>query len=413
MSAAIVPHRSTRIVHLDASRLTNSMTSVSDSVRRFAIQSSRLVSNRSKIPASGWKNATPIRRLRKYTTMTIQNLPLRPSWWGSGGASPDGRRWRLTLGPGPWLRGSLAPPKVSSVTPNDRPFVESPTLPQRVGDPALGEPPGGHRGGCFALGDVAVHALQVLGGQGGGDGVRDLHQLGPEPGQDVGPDDRRDVLRRLKVAVVLQQDEAVGIDLSVAREQQGCLHLPGLEGRYGERASLVERHERLEPQAVHGRKPFQAQGPLWALGRPAESHLGRDRPEVADGVQVEPGRCLARDHDPVPVLRRRRSENREAARRHRAHQRAMGRALVRRCRSIPRDELERTPRVLRNELDQSLLERRLDELSRAEVELELDAVAGRPQSLPVELGEQDALGEVERCDGDRIVVEGGRPRSGG
>jgi len=75
-----VPHRSTRIVHLDASRLTNSMTSVSDAVRRFAIQSSRLVSNRSKIPASGWKNATPIRRLRKYTTMTIQNLPLRPSW---------------------------------------------------------------------------------------------------------------------------------------------------------------------------------------------------------------------------------------------------------------------------------------------------------------------------------------------
>jgi hypothetical protein len=115
------------------------------------------------------------------------------------------------------------------------------------------------------------------------------------------------------MAVVLEQHEAVGVDLPVAREQQRHLHLSALQGRHGEPASFVERHERPEPKPVHGREPREAELSLTALGRPAEGQLGRDGPEVADGMQAIASGGGPRDHDAVSVLRRGRRQDREAA----------------------------------------------------------------------------------------------------
>ena len=46
-----------------------------------------------------------------------------------------------------------------------------------------------------------------------------------------------------------------------------------------------------------------------------------------------------------------------------------------------------------------------DELSRAEPELPFDAEPTLLEGLAVELGEQDALGEVERSDRDDVIAQ--------
>ena len=72
------------------------------------------------------------------------------------------------------------------------------------------------------------------------------------------------------------------------------------------------------------------------------------------------------------------------------------------------EEGHRSPAVLRHELDQSGMQGGTDELSGAEPERPFDAEPTLLERLAVQLGEQHALGEVERADRDGVVAEGVR-----
>ena len=77
----------------------------------------------------------------------------------------------------------------------------------------------------------------------------------------------------------------------------------------------------------------------------------------------------------------------------------------------PTEERERASLVLGQELDQTLFERRHEQVTRADVELPLDAEARALQCLGIDLGKELALGKIERGNRDRIVRKhrGGHP----
>ena len=72
-------------------------------------------------------------------------------------------------------------------------------------------------------------------------------------------------------------------------------------------------------------------------------------------------------------------------------------------------ELQCGAGVLGQELDQAVGEGGRDELAGTQIERAADAQAVRFERLAVHLGEQPALGEVERSHGDGPVVRRGRP----
>ncbi len=74
------------------------------------------------------------------------------------------------------------------------------------------------------------------------------------------------------------------------------------------------------------------------------------------------------------------------------------------------EEAQEAPRVLRDQLHQASLQRRDQQLPRPDVELPLHAEAAGLQRLRVDLGQDLALGEVERADRDGVVVEHARDR---
>ena len=89
--------------------------------------------------------------------------------------------------------------------------------------------------------------------------------------------------------------------------------------------------------------------------------------------------------------------------------------MIRRGRAVAGQELEPAARVLRDELHQAFEQRGHDELARSERGLALDPDAGTLDRLRVDLGQQDALGEVERGHRDRVVAASvlrGRSRTG-
>jgi hypothetical protein len=66
---------------------------------------------------------------------------------------------------------------------------------------------------------------------------------------------------------------------------------------------------------------------------------------------------------------------------------------------------ERSTGVLRNELDETGIQRRGDELARTEVERPLHVEALRLHCLAVDLRHELAFREVERTDRDRVVAQ--------
>jgi len=78
------------------------------------------------------------------------------------------------------------------------------------------------------------------------------------------------------------------------------------------------------------------------------------------------------------------------------------------------NELQCRPRVLRDNLQQAVHQGGLDQLTGTQIGQDPDREAGRRERLPVDLGEQDALGKIERPDRDDRVgpgtLSGGRGR---
>ncbi len=93
-SAAIVLHRIARIVHRDPRMPSQSIACVSQPVRSRASAVSSRDSQRSSAYPRGLISASPTNDRRNRPTIHIQNRPVRPRSWGSGGASPEGRRRR-------------------------------------------------------------------------------------------------------------------------------------------------------------------------------------------------------------------------------------------------------------------------------------------------------------------------------
>src|SRR6266536_3401126 len=99
--AAIVPRRRIPIIHLDTTAvLTPTTRVVSQPARIEATRRSTAESHRSKAAPSAPKARIEPTIASPATARAIQTRPLTPSWRGSGGGSPEGRR-RLPAPRGP------------------------------------------------------------------------------------------------------------------------------------------------------------------------------------------------------------------------------------------------------------------------------------------------------------------------
>ena len=133
------------------------------------------------------------------------------------------------------------------------------------------------------------------------------------------------------------------------------------------------------------------------------------RNQVADGSQPEAVGSRPRHHERVDVLGGGRREHADPPAVDGASE-LIVRGVGVRGRRLPAQAEERRRRagILGHELDQTAFERRRDELARPEHEGAHDGVPGGFQRLAVDLGQHDALVEVERPDGDRVIVQRGR-----
>ena len=86
-----------------------------------------------------------------------------------------------------------------------------------------------------------------------------------------------EVVGELELLVVREEDEAVGCDRRVRREQEPDVDLAVLDGLDRDRAARVERLELLEREAVGLLQAHGAERALRALGRPAEHEGARER----------------------------------------------------------------------------------------------------------------------------------------
>ena len=189
----------------------------------------------------------------------------------------------------------------------------------------------------------------------------------------------------------------VGGDGRVRGEQQRDVDVAPPKGLERQRTSGVERHELPEGQAVDLGESLQAQRALTTLGRAAERELRRDVRQVADRAQRVAGRGGLAHHDGVGVLGRSGGERHGAA----------GGQCLDQCLVSDLDaragvagsqgqEGEGRPGIFGHHIDQAFGEGGHDELPGPRVRHEPHGVALGFQGLPVDLGEDLALHEVER-----------------
>ena len=230
---------------------------------------------------------------------------------------------------------------------------------------------------------------------------------------DRGPaDDRRDVLGRLQRAVVGQLDQVAGADRRVGAEEQRDVDDAGVERLVGERATGVEGHDLGELDAVDLAQAVEAQRPGRALGRSTEGQLPRDAPA---------GRSAASSPRRSATARRTTKAFASCAgARARGHWatfpasasdqrgvggRDIGLGTARRRGSGTAPRCRRTPAPRRR------VPRRSAGATSSRGPSPNARWTGRParsSACGVDLGEQPALGEVERGDRDRGVVRGDR-----
>ena len=287
-------------------------------------------------------------------------------------------------------------------------FAHRMTPPSGISPWARSQSAATRRGSCPASLDLRVEGAQRVGGKPRGHRVEHGQQARAEAGDRLAAHHGRDVLGRLQGAVIGQHHQMPCRDVRVGREEQRDRDVPGTQGLERQRPPGVEGDERLEAQAVGSLQAAQAIGALGALRRPAEHQPRRHRGEVPDRPQAVARRRRRRHHDGVGVLRGGRAGGQQAPAGQRAGQSPVGGLDVGCRRAMPEaDELQRRPGVLRNNLQQAVHQGRLDQLAGAQIRHDPDREAARRERLPVDLGEQDALGKIERPDRDDRAVPGG------
>ena len=229
--------------------------------------------------------------------------------------------------------------------------------------------------------------------------------------QHLRTDHGRDVLRVLEASVIHERDEPVLLDPRVRGEQQSDLHRVAPERVDRQRPTRVQRREVVEEDPVDLVQPLEAERPLGTFRRPAERQLAGDGGEGAHRGQVEPPGGLRVRHELIGVHGRRRGEQREPA----GPEQPGGLpgnlgGICGRFR-VRVQEQEQRRQVLRLHVDGARLEGILRDLSRPQVELSLDGVAGVLQDLRVHLRDDLVLGEgAGHADDDHLIASGGRER---
>ncbi len=207
--------------------------------------------------------------------------------------------------------------------------------------------------------------------------------------------------------VVVENDEVVGRDAAVAGEDEADVDRPALEGGVGERPARVKRLECLEVQTVGRDQALLAERPLRALGWPAQG------PSTGDGGHVRQldqviliSLCLG-DGEGILINRRRWIERLDALRtQHRIEfldVRLRIRPCIRGDTLLLLDKGQVGGRVAGIQVDLAVLEGRLDDLAVAELIAVDDGVALVLESATIDMGQDDALGEVEGCHRDRTL----------
>ena len=225
------------------------MTSVRGAVRHDANHRRTAVSIRWKRRSDGSNKTTPITVATKYATMNSQNFPLRPSSWGSGGASPEGRRGRRGRAGGAgaraWSRSS------ARRCPSRRSLPRSPDSTRRRSR-------GGDRPAISAAATAAAtpELTTAL-------SARSSVVVSSADTASIASSarDRTARGRRARTTgvtfsagcrspIVPQEHEPMLREAAVAREQHADVDRSLLERRGRERSTRVERHERRELQPV-------------------------------------------------------------------------------------------------------------------------------------------------------------------
>ena len=166
--------------------------------------------------------------------------------------------------------------------------------------------------------------------------------------------------------VVFQQRVVLERDVRIGREQQADVDVAAVQRRNGQRTTRVKRLEVLELQVVDAHQTRQTERPLGTLWRTAEHQLAGDRLEVAHLGQLVLVRRGLGYHEPVRVDRLGEVEHGDVHRRQEILQRLLRGSGIRAslCLVLGQEGFGRS-QVLRDEVDLTRLERRLDDLTRA------------------------------------------------
>ena len=264
--------------------------------------------------------------------------------------------------------------------------------------------------------DAPVQERQRRGGEPCRNRVHRTGEAAPVTGESFGPDHRHDVLRGLQVAVIGEEDQVTGGQVPIGGGQYGDVDHTLL--KRGDTLLLgVERQEPGEPQSVDAPQAGQAGGPGRAFRGTAKCEAASGTPQLAHGVQAQPGCSGAGDHLSVLILCRSRGQCLDTPGGQRAgqchpHQRGIRHHDAR----MWLDAGQRGPEIFGNHVHQALLKCRLNELTRAEIEREPYRDPGVPDGKPVDRRQQFAFWEVERGHHDRVGTHAatlpGRCRAG-
>ena len=256
---------------------------------------------------------------------------------------------------------------------------------------------------------------ELLGRERRRDRVEGCADRGTEPSSVPRAHDRRDVLGRLQMTIVLEEDEVVARRAAVGGEETADVDGPARSacGVSGPPASSGRNSSNIRPIDVArdpGRQSGRVRGIRAVRRTPSPARTG----EIAEAsAGRSSSRTLARHREPVAILRRRGGEHREPAAPEREGERrcvtsrSFGeRSPTRASRKVER----RCPPYSGTSSTRPSLERGLHELARPEAEL---AEHPEPPAPPAPARRaRRAAGSRgsrrRRCDGHRVVV-GARP----
>ena len=239
------------------------------------------------------KRATTI-QATSTTRPTIHARPVRPMFRGSGGGAPVGRRRpgvRRTVGgtdevgtpvpPSP-IAGSIGAavtgaPSVACERRGASRGADCAGTWRGRGTQSARQPGCDDRRDVVVVAELAVQVAHGLGRQPRRGRVDDIGDPGSPPIDQLGADQRRDVLGRLQPAIVGELDEVRVVEDRIGGEQQPDVDVALAQRLHRERPAGVEAEEAVEGQPVHVGEADEAQRTSRAFGRTTEREPRRRR----------------------------------------------------------------------------------------------------------------------------------------